>query len=59
MRERSNSLPIVDLFKRAEKRKERQGEGEGAERTEALKKSTKVVRSPGLREGGGKELLEK
>lgn len=45
-RERSNSLPIVDLFKRGEKRKEREEEKKDREKAEAFKRNTKVERSP-------------
>lgn len=57
-RERSNSLPIVDLFKREEKRKEREKEKKDMEGMEAFKRSTKVERSPvRKKERGSKNLL--
>lgn len=57
-RERLNSLPIVDLFKREEKRKEREKEKKDMERMEAFKRSTKVERSPvKKKERGSKDLL--
>lgn len=58
MRERSNSMPLTDLFKRGEKRKERQEEL-GVEEGEIFKKSALVKRSPERQEIGGlKEILE-
>lgn len=41
-RERTNSLPIVKLFKRGKKKKERQEEKNEVEELEAFKKSTRV-----------------
>lgn len=51
IRERANSLPLMELFKRGEKRKERQKERE-IEEIEVFRKSSKVERSPikGLKE---------
>lgn len=43
-RKRSNSLPIVELFKRGEKRKERQEEKK-EEEVEAFNKNTRMVKS--------------
>lgn len=58
-RERSNSLPIIDLFKREEKRKEREKEKKDMEGMEAFKRSTKVERSPvRKKERGSKDLLK-
>lgn len=58
-RERSNSLPIVDLFKREEKWKERVKEKKDMEGMEAFKRSTKVERSPvRKKKRGSKDLLK-
>lgn len=57
MRKRSNSLLIVELFKRKKNRKERQEEKKKMKRMEAFKKSTKVKRSPvRKKEGDGRTL---
>lgn len=57
-RERANSLPIIDLFKREEKRKEREKEKKDMEGMEAFKRSTKVERSPvRKKERDSKDLL--
>lgn len=39
MRERTNNLPIVELFRKGEKRKERQKEKKEVEQLEAFKES--------------------
>lgn len=52
MRERANSLPIGVLFKRAEKRKERQDEEEEGEGLEVFKRSTKMEKSSVKKEEG-------
>lgn len=44
-RERSNSLPIVDLLKKGEKRKKREKEKD-REGAEVFKRSSKVEKSP-------------
>lgn len=49
-RERTNSLPLIDLMKRGEKRKENEV---GDEERDIFKKSSKVKRSPERREEGG------
>jgi len=58
MRERANSMPLMESFKRGEKRKERQEELEMKE-GEVFKKSGLIKRSPERQEIGGlKEILE-
>jgi len=58
MRERTYSLPVLELLKRGEKRKERMGEDIGASEGEIFKKSSKVKRSPERQvEGGLEEVL--
>jgi len=54
-RERANSMPLLEVFKRGEKRKERQEEEREVEGVEAFKKSSKVERSPVKGVGGGWE----
>lgn len=46
MRERANSLPLIEIFKREKKRRERQEDEKEIEEMEAFRKSTKVGRSP-------------
>src|SRR5215467_3150226 len=59
MRDRSNSAPLIELFKRGEKRKGSQGEGRGAEEGEQIfKRSSMIKRSPEQQvEGGLREIL--
>jgi len=58
MRERANSMPLMESFKRGEKRKERQEEL-GMEEGEVSKKSSLVKRTPERQEIGGlKEILK-
>jgi hypothetical protein len=55
MRERSNSMPLLELLKRGEKRKGTQGGETVAEEGEKriFKRSTKITRSPERQEEGG------
>lgn len=58
-RERANSLPLVELFKRGEKRKERQEEERESEESEVFKRSVKTKRSPEKQvEGNLMEILK-
>lgn len=54
IKETANSLPIVELFKKGEKKKKRQEEKE-VKQLKAFKKSTKVERSPIRKKKGGWE----
>lgn len=58
MRERANSMSLIELFKRREKRKERQGEEMEIEEKEVFKKSSKIKRPERQEEGGLKEILK-
>lgn len=58
MRERTNSLLIVELFRKGEKRKERQKEKKEVAQLEAFKESTKE-RSPVRKEEEGWEDIKR
>ena len=58
MRDRANSMPLLELFKRGEKRKERLEEDVGVGEGEIFKRSSMMERSPVRQEEGGlKEML--
>ena len=58
MRDRANSMPLLELFKRGEKRKERLGEDAGVAQGEIFKRSSLMKRSPEKQEEvGWKEIL--
>lgn len=52
MRDRANSMFLLKLFKRREKRKRLEGEEEETEKRKPFKKSTKIKRSPEKHEEG-------
>ncbi|XP_032674656.1 golgin subfamily A member 6-like protein 22 [Odontomachus brunneus] len=58
IRDRANSMPLLELFKRGEKRRERLEEDVGRREGEIFKRSSMLERSPVRQEEGGlKEIL--
>lgn len=59
VREKANSMPLLEMFKRGKKRKKKQEEARKIEGMDAFKKSTKIERSPVKEVGGGWEDIVK
>lgn len=59
VRERANSMPLLEMFKRRKKRKKKQEEAREIEGMDAFKRSTKIERSPVKEVGGGWEDIVK
>lgn len=59
VRERANSMPLLEMFKRGKKRKKKQEEAREIEGMDAFKRSTKIERSPVKEVGGGWEDIVK